>query len=174
MSCHPTLSLHARIESWHWVQHIPSTAYTEYSIQWVPGTQSTAYTEYHVHRVHHPPKDVCLPFCLMISKFTPEWSFSSSWASKHNRLPSACSPRRLKSKDTLSHSPSWALTNWWIASQYLVVHPSSASKYLCNLAWWWPSSVSSNTFDWKLPICTIMATKCISPYLLNHCLQVHH
>lgn len=157
-----TLSTAYTKHSIHWVQHTMSTRYTEYSIHWVPCTSSTSSTQ------------GCLSSFLSHDfKFTPEWSFSISCPSKHNRLPSACSPRRLKSKDTLSHSPSWVLTNWWIASQHLVVHPSSASKYLCNLAWWWPSSVSSNTFDWRLPICTIMATKCISPYLLNHCLQVH-
>ena len=57
---HPTLSLHAMIMSWHWVQRTRSTAYTEYSIHRVQHTPSTAshtpstgYTEYSIHRVQH-------------------------------------------------------------------------------------------------------------------------
>jgi len=48
---HPSLSLNAIIINWHWVQHTPSTAYTEYSI----------------HRVQHPPKMGCLLFFLTIT-----------------------------------------------------------------------------------------------------------
>jgi len=67
---HPSLSLHAMIMSWHRVQPILSTTYTEYSIH-----RSTAYTkysihrEYSIHRVQHPPRIVCLPFILMITSW---------------------------------------------------------------------------------------------------------
>jgi len=73
---HPSLSLRAMIMSWHWVQHTPSTAYTEYSIHRVQHTPSTAYTKYCIPWVQHTPstayteysipKIVCLPFILMI------------------------------------------------------------------------------------------------------------
>jgi hypothetical protein len=42
-SIHPSLSLHLIIMSRHWVQHIPSVAYTELSL----------------NRVQHPPKIAC-------------------------------------------------------------------------------------------------------------------
>jgi len=48
---YPSLSLHANIECEHRVQHIPSTAYTEYSIYCVQHIPSTACTEYSIHRV---------------------------------------------------------------------------------------------------------------------------
>ena len=60
---HPSLSLHAMIMSWHWVQ-----AYTKY--KHTPSTsihQVQAYTKYSIHRVQHPPTIVCLPFILMIT-----------------------------------------------------------------------------------------------------------
>jgi len=49
MSSHPSLSLHAMIISSHWVQHTPSTAYTEYSMHRVQHTPRPAYTEYSIH-----------------------------------------------------------------------------------------------------------------------------
>jgi len=52
---HPSLSLHVIIMSWHWVQHTPSTASTEYRIHRVQHTPSTAYTEYSIHRVQNIP-----------------------------------------------------------------------------------------------------------------------
>ena len=57
---HPSLSFHAMIMSSHWVQHTPSTAYTEYSIYRVQHTPSTAYTEYSIHWVQDPSKIDCL------------------------------------------------------------------------------------------------------------------
>jgi len=46
-----SLSLNVIIMSWHQVQHIQSTVYTENSIHWI----------------HHTPKIVCLPFIPMIT-----------------------------------------------------------------------------------------------------------
>jgi len=37
---HPPLSLYVMIMSWRWVQHTPSTEYTEFSIHWVQHTLS--------------------------------------------------------------------------------------------------------------------------------------
>ena len=63
---YPSLSLHVMIMSWHWAQHTPTTAYTEYSIHRVKHIPSTAYTKYSIHWV---PKIVCLPFILMITSW---------------------------------------------------------------------------------------------------------
>jgi len=45
----------------HRVQHTPSTAYSEYSIQWVQHILTST-----VQRVKHPPRVICLPFILII------------------------------------------------------------------------------------------------------------
>jgi len=81
----------------HRVQHIPSTAYTEYSIYRVQHIPSTAYTEYSIYRVQHIPSTACTQDCLSCLhshdyELTPECSFSFQRASLHNRLPSASSP----------------------------------------------------------------------------------
>jgi len=129
---HPSLSLHAIIISWHQVQHTPSTAYTEYSIHRVQHTQSTASTHDCLSSLHSHDYEL-----------TPECSFSFQRTSLHD-----------------SHG--WELTNWWIESQHPVHHPSTASKYLSNLALSRPPSESPHWLDYGLQVRTSMAPKCIS------------
>jgi len=81
---HPSLSLHAMIMSWHWVQHTPSTASTRDCL-----------SSLHSHD----------------SKLTPECSFTFWRSSLHDRPPSASSPWEPKGKITLSHSHGCKLTN---------------------------------------------------------------
>jgi len=132
---YPSPSKHVMIMSWHWVQHTPSTAYTEYSIHRVQHTPSTAYTEYSIHRVQHTPSPAytessihrvqhtpCTLDCLSSLhshdyKLTPECSFSFRRASLQHRPPSTSSPWELKGKVALSHPHSWDETNWWMESQ---------------------------------------------------------
>jgi hypothetical protein len=71
------LSLHVIIMSWHWVQHIQSTAYTKYSIHQVQYILSSAYTKYSIHQVQHPPQIVCLPYILR----TMSWPLNLALAS---------------------------------------------------------------------------------------------
>ena len=93
MWSHPSLSLNVMIMSWHQVQHTPSTAYTENSI----------------HRIHHTPKIVCLPFILMITS----WPLNVASASgvppytidRHQ-------PALHESLKVKSHSDGCELTNW--------------------------------------------------------------
>jgi len=155
-SCHPSLSVHATIMSWHRVQHSPSTAST-------PDCLSSLHSQDY--------------------ELTPECSFSFRRASLHDRPPSASSPWELKGKVSMSHSHGCKLTNWWIESQHLACHPSTASKYLSNLAQSWPPSVSPNSLDDSLQVHlqtrAITASNCISkharlrpPSLHNHGLQV--
>jgi len=47
---------------WSWVD-------TKYSIPHVQNTLSTAYTQYSIHRVQHPPRNVCLPVILLIGSW---------------------------------------------------------------------------------------------------------
>jgi len=58
-------------ESWRRLQHTPSTAYTEYSIQWVQHTPSTAYTEYSIHRVQHTPSTANTEYSTHRVQHTP-------------------------------------------------------------------------------------------------------
>jgi len=112
---------------WSWVD-------TEYSIHRVQHTPSTAYTEYSIHRVQHPPKIICLPFFLIITNWPLNVPAAPSVASLYDRPPSASSPYELKGKVTLSSSHICELTNWCIDSQHPALCPSTASKYLSNIA----------------------------------------
>jgi len=172
--------------SWHWVQHTPSSAYTEcsihreYSIHQVQHTPSTAYTEYSIHRVHYPPKIVCVPFILIEYELTSGCSFSFRRASLHDRPSSASSPWELKRIVTLLLSHGCKLTNCWLGSQHPARHPLTASTYSSNLAWSRPPSVPLNSHDHGLQVRMIIASKCISkltqlqpPNSLDRGLQVH-
>jgi len=96
----PSLSLHAMMISWHWVQHTPSTAYTEYSI----------------HRVQHTPRTASTQDCLYsfhshIYQLTSECTFSFRHASLQDRPPLASSLWELTGMITSSHSHGCELTN---------------------------------------------------------------
>jgi len=102
MLCHPSLYLHAMIMSLHWVQHTPSTAYTQDCL-----------SSLHSHD----------------GKLTPECSFSFRCASLQARLPPASSPWEVKVKVTSSHSHSCELTNWWIELQHPACLLSTTPKH---------------------------------------------
>jgi hypothetical protein len=97
---HPSLSLYVMIMSWQWVQHTPSTAYTEYSIHETQHTTSTAVTEYSIHRVQYTLSTASTQECLSSShshdyELTPECSISFRRSSLHNRPQSARTAQRL-------------------------------------------------------------------------------
>jgi len=140
----PSLSLHAMIMSWHWVQHTPSTTYiehskhrvqhtpctvyTEYSIHHVQYTLSTAYTVYSIHRVQHTSSTASTQDCLSSLQshdyeLTRECSIDFWRASLHNGPPSASSPWEFKDKVTVSHFQVCESTTWWIESQHPAHRP---------------------------------------------------
>ena len=57
---HPSLTLHAPINSLHLEQYTPSTAYTNYSMHRVQHTPNTAHYEYCIHHILHHPNIDCL------------------------------------------------------------------------------------------------------------------
>jgi hypothetical protein len=69
-SSHPSISRHAKILSWHQVQH----------------TQSTAYTKYSVHWVQYPRKIVCFTLILKITS----WPLSVAVVSGVPPYPMGC------------------------------------------------------------------------------------
>jgi hypothetical protein len=73
-----SLSLYVMIIIWHWVQHTPSTAYTEYSIHRVQCTLSTALTEYSIQRVQHTPITAYTGYSIRLRLFVFP-SFSWWW-----------------------------------------------------------------------------------------------
>jgi len=133
---------------WLWVD-------TKYSIHQVPHTLSTASTQDYLSFLHSHEYEL-----------TPECRFSFQCASLHGRLTSASSPWESKGKVTLLHSHGCKLTNWRIDSQHLARRPSTASKYLSNLARSEPPSVSPNSLNHGLQVHlqtrSITASKCIS------------
>ena len=170
---HPSLSLHVMFMSWHRVQHTPSTAYTEYSIDRVQHTPNTAYTQDCLSSLHFHDFEL-----------TPECSFSFRHASLQDPLPSASSPWELKGKVTLSHSHGCELTNWWKESQHPAWRPSTASQYSSKLARLRPPNSLDHGIQVYLQTCSITASKCFytlawsqppsaSPNSLDHSLQVY-
>jgi len=73
---HPSLSLYAMMQSRHWVQHTPSTAYTKYSIHRVQHTPSTAYTEYNIHWVQHTPSTAYTKYSIHQVQHTPSTAYT--------------------------------------------------------------------------------------------------
>jgi len=156
----PCLSLHTMIMSWHRVQHTPSTVYTKYSIHQVQHTPSTAYTKYSIHREQHMPCTAYTKYSIhprLLSShhshhcdLTPGCSFTFRRASLHDQPPSASPPWDFKGKVTLSHSHGCELTTRFIESPHPALRPSTASKYMSNLARSWPPSVSPNLLDYGL------------------------
>jgi len=166
MAIYQSLSLHVMIMSWHRVQYIPSTAYPKYSIHWVQHTLSTQGCLSSLHSHNY--------------KLTPECSFSFCCASLHDRLPSSSSSWGLKGKDTLLHSDSCELSNWWIESQHLVRRPLTTSKYWSKLAWLRPPSSLDHGLPRYLQTSSITACKFAQlrppiafPNSLNPSLQVY-
>ena len=124
---HPSQSLYGMIMSWHRVQH----------------TLCTAYTKYRIHSVQHPPRIVCFPFILMIMSWPLDVASDSGvplyTVDSHQRAL-----HEFKGKLILSHSHRWKLTKWWIESQHLPYHPSTASMFSSNLVPSPPPCVSPN------------------------------
>ena len=134
--------------SWHWVLHTLSTAYTQHCLSSI-----------HSHDY----------------KLTPECGFSFRHASLHDWPLSASSPWELIGTVTLSHTHGCEWTNWWIESQHLAHHPSTASQDSSELARLQPW----NSLDRGLQTRSITASKCISklprlrpPSSHDHRLQV--
>jgi len=92
ISRHLSLSLHGMIMCWHPVQHIMSTASTEYRIHRVQHTQSTV-----------SPQDCLSSFHSRDWELTPTYWFRFLCTSPHDWPPSASSPGELTGKVTLSH-----------------------------------------------------------------------
>jgi len=154
---HPSLSLHDNIMSWHRVQHTPSTAPTQHCLS---SLHSNDY------------------------ELTTESSFSIRRTSLHARPPWASSPWELKGKVTLSHSHGCELTDWWRVSHHPGRRPSTASKYMCDLARSRPPQASPISLDHGLHVHlqthSITASRCISNLAPlrpasshKHGLQVH-
>jgi hypothetical protein len=152
---HSSVSPYVMIMRWHWVQHTPSTAYTEYSIQGVQHTPSTTYTKYSIHPVQHTPSTAYTQYsvyrvqCIPNTTFTqdslssllfhgdvlaPDCSLSFRRASQHNQPPSAHSPWQLRVQFRLQHLHGCKLNAWCNESQHPVLHPMTASKYVSKLA----------------------------------------
>jgi len=60
----------------HWVQHTPSTAYTEFSFHRVQLTPSRAYTEYSLHRVELTPSTAYTEYSLHRVQLTPSPAYT--------------------------------------------------------------------------------------------------
>jgi len=154
---HPSLSLHATIMCCQWVQHTPSSAYTEYSEHWVQHTPCIAYTKSSRNWVHHTASTAStqLWFSSRYShdyELTTEWRFSFRHATLHDWPPSGCPPCQLNSKLLLSYSYGYELTNWWVQYQYLAHCSLTTAKYSSSLAWSRPRSVSSNSLNHGLRV----------------------
>jgi len=150
--CHPSLSLHGMIMSWHRVQHTLSTALKD------------CLSSLHSHDY----------------ELTPECSFSFRHASIYDRPPSASSPWELKGNVTLSDSHGCELTNWWntvsatnapsINRLPVLIQSRSitASKCISILARSRPPSASPNSLNHRLQVYlqtrTITASICISEF----------
>jgi len=159
---HPTLSLHAMIMSWHWVQRTRSTAYTEYSIHRVQHTPSTAYTEYsiayteyRIHRVQHTPSTAShrpstASHTPSTASHTPSTAYTEYSIHRAQHTPSTAS-----TQDRLSslHSHDYLLTpKCSFSSQRASLHnrlPSASSPWElkgivtlsgCKLTNWWKES----------------------------------
>jgi hypothetical protein len=120
MLSYPSVSLYVMIMRWHQVQHTPNIAYTKYTIHRVQHTPSKSYSKYSIHWVQHTPSTAFTQDCLSSLhsheyELTPECSFTFRHALQHNRLQSACSPRQIKRKVTLSHSDSCEWSTWWVS-----------------------------------------------------------
>ena len=153
----------------YWVQHTPSTAYTEYSIHWV----------------QHPPRIVCLPFILIITI----WPLNVASASgvpcymidRHQ-------PALHDSSKVKSHSHGCELTNWWVSAPgalsidclQVLVQTRSITAY--KFARSRPPSASPSSHDYGLQMHlqtrTITASKLarsrppsVSPNSHNYALQ---
>ena len=90
-------------------------------------------TEHSIHWVQHPPRIVCLPLILMITSWPLNVTSASCIPPYLIDRHQTSSPWKLKAKFTLSQSNGSELTIWWRESQYLVRHPSTASKYSSKL-----------------------------------------
>jgi len=103
--------------SLHWVQHTPSTAFTQ-------DCSSSLYSHDY--------------------ELTSECSFSFMCASLHDRLPSASYPWELTGKVTLTHCNCCMLTDWWIDSQHPECRSLAASLYSSKLTRFRPPSFNAH------------------------------
>jgi len=195
---HPSLSLFAIIISSHWVQHTPSTAYTEYSIhrvQHTPSTAyteysihqvqhtpSTAYTEYSIHRVQHTPEIVCRPSILMISSWPLNVASACGVPPYRSTATSQFSirPSKVKSPHHIPTFPSsltdeWSPSTWRASLQPPPDQPAPSTP---------PISHDHSLLHVHLETCSITTLECISefswsrspiasPNSLDHSLKVH-
>jgi len=99
--CHPDLSRHAMITSWLWVQHTPSTAYTEYSIHRVQHTPGTSYTKYSIHRIQHTPSTAYTKYSMHRGYHTPSTAYTEDSIHRVQHALSTAS-----TQDCLSSLPS--------------------------------------------------------------------
>ena len=182
---HPSLSLHAMIMSWHWVQHTLSTTYTKHSIHRVQDTPSTAFS---ILMITSWPLNVASASGVppyMIDHHQPARQESSNVKS-----PCHISTFASQLSDELSLSTQRAVhrpppSTRPISLDYCIqLRTMIAPKCISILVQSRPPSVSPNTFDYGLQVRTIMACKCIcklarswsqsgSLSSLDHSLQVH-
>jgi hypothetical protein len=168
-------------------------AYTEYRTHQVEHSQSTAYTEYCVHRVLHQSKIDCLllrcslsslsrPCCTQFSTF-PQLQVNK-WIESQLvcRLPSKLLPPDFLDPSTSPMSLDTGLevhlqTRLFTASKFTLFEPPSAYVPIhwitaSRFARSWPPWTSHNFLDYCLYICTLMASKSISPTTHHYGLQV--
>jgi len=174
--------------SWQWVQHTPSTAYTEYSIHQTQHTPSTAFTKYSIHRVQHTPSTAYTEYSIHRVQHTPSTAYTeysihrvkhppkndclyfilmnTSWclnvASASGAPPYTIDrhqPGQLKGYITLSHSHGRECTNWRNESLHPPRRPSTTYKYLSELAPLRPTSSHDHGLQGHLQTHTITASK---------------
>jgi len=161
----------------HWVQHTPSTAYTECSSHQVQYTPNAPFMEYSILQMLHSPSTASYQDCFSSLHshdyhLTPECSLQR--ASLYNRPPSASSPWEVTGKVTLSHSQVCESTNWWIESQHPAHHPATVSKSWSKLAQTRPPSASPNSLDYGLQVHISKFALSLHPNLDKPGFQVHH
>jgi hypothetical protein len=140
---HSALSLHAMLKSL-----TLSTPYPEYSIYKVQHTPSRAYTEYSIHSVLHTLYTASSQDRL--SNFQPVRHLLAD----HVVLNSRHSHNYELTKDKSFSCCLTSLPNYHLQIDYLqvLIHSRSitASKWNCNLPWFWPPSASPNLPDYGL------------------------
>jgi len=170
-----SVSLHAMIMvnteySIHQVQPTPSTAYTMYSIHQVQHTPSAAYTKCSIHQVQLDPAIDCLPLPASLSFLIPHLLAAHvAFSSLHSY------DYELTNDQSSCTCPASVLMyHLQIGHPAVCLHYCSitTTKCISQFTWSRPPTVSPNSPDHSLQVCTIVALKCISNSF-DHSLKAH-
>jgi len=157
-----SLSLHAMIKSWHQVQHISSTGYTEYCI----------------HCILHNPKIDSLPLPVSLSSLRQTMLYSILYIPTfmsypmNTILPPIICPSQTSTSRLTASKYSSNLTQSWPPSAapnllhhsfqvYLYTYMVTASEYISKLTRWQPPRIWLNSHDYGHQVCMIMTFMCI-------------